>query len=184
MKIKEWIVVEGRSDTVTIRRAVDADTIETGGSAIGDAVLERIRLAQEGRGVIIFTDPDYPGERIRRIVSEAVPGCKHAFLPRDEARSRHGIGVEHATPEAIRKALRDVHTMAELPEGEITVQDLLEAGLMGGRDSRERREALGKVLRIGYANSKQLLKRLNAFAITKQQFDEAVERIQTDATNR
>ena len=32
--IKEVIVVEGRDDTVAIRRAVEADTIETGGSAI------------------------------------------------------------------------------------------------------------------------------------------------------
>jgi ribonuclease M5 len=178
MKIKEWIVVEGRSDTVTIKRAVEADTIETGGSAIGEAVIERIRLAQEGRGVIIFTDPDYPGERIRRIVSESVPGCKHAFLPREEAIGRHGLGVEHATPESIRHALREVHTVAELPPGEITAQDLWEAELIGGEGSRERREALGKILRIGYANSKQLLKRLNAFAITKEQFREAVQRIE------
>lgn len=35
MKIKEIIVVEGKDDTVAIKRAVDADTIETNGSAIG-----------------------------------------------------------------------------------------------------------------------------------------------------
>jgi hypothetical protein len=32
--IKEVIVVEGKDDTVAIKRAVEADTIETGGSAI------------------------------------------------------------------------------------------------------------------------------------------------------
>ena len=35
MKIKEIIVVEGRDDTAKIKSAVDADTIETNGSAIG-----------------------------------------------------------------------------------------------------------------------------------------------------
>ena len=59
MKIKEIIVVEGKDDTVAIKRAVDADTIETNGSAIGDHVIEQVKLAQK-RGVIIFTDPDYP----------------------------------------------------------------------------------------------------------------------------
>ena len=34
-------------------------------------VLERIRLAQERRGVIVLTDPDHAGERIRRIISNA-----------------------------------------------------------------------------------------------------------------
>ncbi|GGK32008.1 hypothetical protein GCM10010965_26050 [Caldalkalibacillus thermarum] len=65
MKIKEVIVVEGRNDTIKVQQAVEADTIETGGSALGAEVVERIRLAQERRGVIILTDPDYPGEAIR-----------------------------------------------------------------------------------------------------------------------
>ena len=60
MKIKEIIVVEGKDDTVAIKRAVDADTIETNGSAIGDHVIEQVKLALQKRGVIIFTDPDYP----------------------------------------------------------------------------------------------------------------------------
>lgn len=33
MKIKEIIVVEGKDDTAAVQRAVDADTIETNGSA-------------------------------------------------------------------------------------------------------------------------------------------------------
>ena len=85
MKIKEIIVVEGKSDTIAIKRAVDADTIETNGSEISDSTLEQIQLAQERRGVIVFTDPDYPGERIRRIIRDHVPGCRHAFLPKAEA---------------------------------------------------------------------------------------------------
>lgn len=63
MKIKEFIVVEGRDDTTAIKRAVEADTIETNGSAINQATIEKIKRAQETRGVIIFTDPDYPGEK-------------------------------------------------------------------------------------------------------------------------
>lgn len=59
MKIKEIIVVEGRDDTARVKMAVDADTIETNGSAIGDTVIQQVRLAQETRGVIILTDPDF-----------------------------------------------------------------------------------------------------------------------------
>ena len=49
MKIKEIIVVEGKDDTVAIKRAVDGDTIETNGSAIGDHVIERVKLAHKTR---------------------------------------------------------------------------------------------------------------------------------------
>ncbi|MFS8631201.1 MAG: DUF4093 domain-containing protein, partial [Bacillales bacterium] len=74
--------------------------------------------------MIILTDPDYPGERIRRILSARVPGCKHAFLSREEASRDGKIGVEYASPEAIRRALAAVQTeMPEQPES-ITWEDL------------------------------------------------------------
>ncbi|WP_019244520.1 MULTISPECIES: ribonuclease M5 [Bacillus] len=179
MKIKEIIVVEGKDDTTAIKRALDADTIETNGSAIGDAVIEQIRLAQEKRGVIIFTDPDYPGERIRTIVSEKVQGCKHAFLPKAEARPKNGrgIGVEHASPDAIRLALKEAQILKEVFEEEITHQDLLDCGLIGGKGSKERREKLGIKLRIGYTNGKQLYNRLNMFQISKEDFIKAIQEI-------
>ena len=70
MDIKEIIVVEGKDDTIAIKRAVNADTIETNGSAISEETLKRIAHAQKKRGVIVFTDPDYPGRRIRAIIEE------------------------------------------------------------------------------------------------------------------
>lgn len=94
MKIKEIIIVEGKSDTVKIQQAIQADTIETNGSAINQETLQQIKHAQEKRGVIIFTDPDYPGERIRHIIQDAVPNCKHAFLTQQKARAKQ-IGRAH-----------------------------------------------------------------------------------------
>ena len=92
MKIKEIIVVEGKDDTTAVQQAVYADTIETNGSAINAEIIEKIRLAQETRGVIILTDPDYPGQKIRHTISEQVPGCKHAFIPKEKAITKERKG--------------------------------------------------------------------------------------------
>ncbi|MTH55263.1 ribonuclease M5 [Bacillus mangrovi] len=179
MKIKEIIVVEGRDDTTAIQRAVKADTIETNGSAIGADVIERVRLAAAARGVIIFTDPDFPGEKIRKTIAAAVPGCKHAFIEKADARPKRGrgIGVEHASPEAIREALKEVRE--EMPDSPSTwtQDDLLPYGLIGHPLASERREKLGTSLKIGHTNGKQLLKRLQMFQITKPAFEEAMDRI-------
>ncbi|QQZ09486.1 ribonuclease M5 [Heyndrickxia vini] len=179
MKIKEIIVVEGRDDTTAIKRAVDADTIETNGSAVSKMTIEKVKLAQEKRGVIIFTDPDYPGERIRRIVAENVPGCKHAFIKKKDAKptSGRGIGVEHASPEVIRDALKEAHTMENEITEVITQEDLILAGLIGGDKAKGRRERLGELLKIGYTNGKQLHKRLMMFQISKEAFVEAYETV-------
>src|SRR5690606_37883409 len=118
------------------------------------------------------TDPDYPGTRIRQLITEHVPNCKHAFIPKEAALDKHGkgVGVEHASPETIRRALKDAHAMTEETEESVTYEDLLDAGLIGGAGSRERRDKLGKILRIGYANGKQLHKRLMMFQISREQF--------------
>ena len=179
MKIKEVIVVEGKDDTVAVKRAVEADTIETNGSAVNESTLAQIELAQERRGVIIFTDPDYPGERIRHIISQRIPACKHAFLPKKEAISKNldDLGVENASIEAIREALLHAKEENEQFLEVVTWQDLHDAGLVAGPTSRKRRERVGDLLRIGYANGKQLHKRLQKFRITASEFTEAMERV-------
>jgi ribonuclease M5 len=176
MRIKEIIVVEGKDDTTAIKRAVEADTIETNGSAVNQATIEKIRRVQQTRGVIIFTDPDYPGEKIRKTIAENVPGCRHAFLPKEAAIAKRGkgLGVEHANPDAIREALKDAHIMHEVITEEITQEDLITAGLIGGNGAKERRIQLGKLLKIGYTNGKQLHKRLMMFQVSKQEFAEAL----------
>jgi ribonuclease M5 len=176
-KIKEVIVVEGKRDTAAVRRAVAADTLETGGSAVGSDLIRAIRRAQDRRGVIILTDPDGAGERIRWIISEQVSGCKHAFISREEATGRDGVGVEHASPEAIRRALERVRTEEE-PEAElITWEEYLKAGLVGGEKARRRREAVGKVMGIGYGNGRRFFQKLQLFRITREEFARALDRI-------
>jgi ribonuclease M5 len=185
MKIKEIIVVEGRDDTVAIQRAVDADTIETNGSAIGKQVIEQIKLARDRRGVIVLTDPDYPGERIRKIIAQKVPGCKHAFLPKKDALSKRGddLGVENASPEAIRLSLRDAQQEEEEWVEQVSLEELLALGLIGGKKARSRREHLGDLLKIGYTNGKQLYKRLIMFKIRAEEFSEALSIVLKEEKN-
>lgn len=185
MKIQEIIVVEGKDDTTAIQRAVDADTIETNGSALNEDTINRIRRAQQTRGVIVFTDPDYPGQKIRQTIAEHVPNCKHAFIPKENALHKRGkgVGVEHASVEEIRKALRHAHLMKEEVEVQITQEDLLTAGLIGGPKAKERREKLGKLLSIGYTNGKQLYKRLLMFQISKTEFSKALAVISQEETD-
>lgn len=179
MKIKEIIVVEGKDDTVAIRRAVDADTIETGGSAINEEILSRIKHAQDTRGVIVFTDPDYPGEKIRHTIRQAIPNCKHAFLSKDKARGKNGkgIGVEHATVKDIQEALEGLHQEYEQETEEIPFEALVYYGLVAGPAAKSRRERLGTELNIGYTNGKQLQKRLQMFHISLDRLKQAITKI-------
>jgi ribonuclease M5 len=57
------------------------------------------------------------------------------------------------------------------------------AGLIGGAGAKERRERIGKILKIGYTNGKQLHKRLMVFEISREAFAEAVKLIRQEEEN-
>jgi len=189
--IKEMIVVEGKNDTHTLKRSFTCDTIETNGSAISQRTLEKIRLALKRRGVIVFTDPDYPGEKIRKTIDENVPGCKHAFLRKEAAidHRKNKIGIEHANPVEIRASLMTAQS-SFIDEGstehwdEMTKEDLFHAGLIAGDSAKRKRERLGDELNIGYTNGKQLFKRLKQFRVTKEEFQRATAKVEKELADK
>ena len=175
--IKETIVVEGKSDMVAVRKAVDADIIITGGMGFSKSTITLIKKAQASRGVIILTDPDHAGEKIRRIISERVKGVKHAFVPLEEAQTEDDIGIENASPESIKKALSMARIEEEGLVEEFCINDMMIYGLTGQSGSATLRNLIGRTLGIGYTNAKQFLKRLNRYGITREEFDNAYENI-------
>ena len=166
MLFKEVIVVEGRDDTRRLKEIFpDIETIETNGSAIDKPTLERIKILNETRGVIVFTDPDFPGNKI-------------AYLKKQDAIAKNGsgVGVEHASNEAIKAALENLLTASKTIVEEIEMQFLIENQLIGHANSSSLREHLSDVLGIGYVNGKQLQKRLMMFGISKEQVIEALSK--------
>lgn len=184
-KIREVIVVEGKSDTKKIQQAVEADTIETQGLALEEETLELIEHAQQTRGVIVFTDPDYPGETIRKWISAKIPGVKHAFIIPDEGapKFKGTLGIEHASVETIQEALSGLYSISEADKPTVSNRFLRKAGLSGGKQSKQLRVKLGEKLRIGYTNGKQLQKRLSMFGITEEEVTKALQEIKEEGIN-
>ena len=102
--LQEVLIVEGKMDVAAVNRAVEADCIVTGGFHFNRRTLSNIAAAYERRGIIILTDPDSAGERIRKFLAEKFPNANHAYIPKIEAVGNGDIGVEQASPESIRKA--------------------------------------------------------------------------------
>ncbi len=178
--IKEIIVVEGRDDEAAVKRAVEAETIATHGYGIKRETFTRIEKAYAERGIIIFTDPDFAGEKIRKRLSERFPEGKHAFLPREEATKDGDIGIENAGPESIRTALNKARPVMLEKRNEFQPEVMLEYGLVGISGAAERRDKLGQRLGIGYGNSKVFLNRLNQYGIERQELLQAILEIETD----
>ncbi|WP_459129216.1 ribonuclease M5 [Guggenheimella bovis] len=177
--IKETIVVEGRDDKINILRCVPCEVIEVHGFGMANHVMKQVKFAYETKGIIIFTDPDQSGERIRKKLSERFPKAKHAFISREEGTKGDDIGVENASCESILNALSRVRTLHE-ETNEFSQSDLIHYDLSGSEQASARRDKLGSLLGIGYGNSKQFLKRLNHYGVTRQEFLEKLSELSTN----
>lgn len=163
-KLKEVVVVEGKTDTAVIQKLFDADTIETHGLALDEATLDLIEELEKTRGVIILTDPDYPGMRIRNMIMERVPHVKQAFVDKKDAIGKKKLGIAEAREEAIIQALENVVSFSKESQS-ITWEEFISLDIIG---NKEKRLLIYDLFHLGYGNAKTLFKRLNMAGIEKK----------------
>jgi len=171
--IEEVIVVEGRDDERAVHRAVEASTIATHGFGIAKATWDLIEKAYQQRGIIVLTDPDFAGEKIRKRITERFPRAKQAYLTREEAWKDGDIGIENAAPEDIADALSRARATVSQTNQTFDYGDLFAMELIGGEHSAQLRNLVGRALGIGYGNGKLFLKRLNEYAVTREELTTA-----------
>lgn len=169
--ISEVIVVEGKNDTLNLKKYFEVDTIETHGLGLNKQTLEYIKEVNSKRGVILFLDPDSPGEKIRNRINSYIPGLKNAFVLKEDARTSKKVGVEHASYEVLKQALDNVVSYKDF-YNTISMDDLYDLGLLGQDDSSYKRDVISKKYHIGKCNGKTMLKRLNLLGISKEELND------------
>lgn len=163
-KIKEVIVVEGKTDTQVLKELFDVETIETHGLALSQETLDYIKKVNDTRGVIVLTDPDYPGMKIRNMIKDVLPNSKHAFVKKKDAIGKNKVGIAEARKEAIIEALDNVISFDETQQS-ISWEEFIDLDIIG---NKERRIHVYEAFHLGYGNVKTLFKRLNMVGITKE----------------
>jgi len=170
-------VVEGYHDLAKLKEIYPyIDIVITNGSEISKETLNELDKLNKLRGLILFLDPDYQGERIRRMINDYVGNTKHAFLKKSDCinKKRNKVGIEHADNSLIKEALDNVIESDETKH-ELKMSFLYEMKLVGNKDSKQRRKLLCEELGIGLSNAKTLLKKLNMFQINGERVKEILE---------
>ncbi len=177
IKIKQTVIVEGRYDKIKLSGIIDAPIIETSGFGIfKDKEMQRlIRTLSEKTGIVVLTDSDSAGFKIRSFIGSTVDpkNVINAYIPdifgkekRKAEPSKEGkLGVEGVSEEIIIEALEKAGVFCERvtePERPITKQDLYELGFSGKTDSAEKRQRLLKMYNLpSRLSANSLVKVLN-----------------------
>jgi ribonuclease M5 len=111
------------------------------------------------------------------MLNDEIKNLKHAHIPKENAKKNNNIGVENATPDVIIEALMHAKALTDNSINVFTEKDLYENGLNGTSSASQRRRILAESLNIGYCSAKQLLKRLNHYGITRDEFEIALKKV-------
>lgn len=163
-KIKEAVIVEGVYDKIKLSGFLDGIIFVTGGFSVfsGKKKLETIKTLAKDFGIVILTDSDSAGFKIRNYIKQALPevSVKHAYIPdipgKEKRKTKAGkeglLGVEGVSEDIIIKALKSAGCEIDgaLEEKKssrpITKADLYLLGLSGDENSTKKRQTLACAL--------------------------------------
>ena len=190
IKLKQAVIVEGKYDKIRLESLVDATIIQTDGFAIfKDKEKQRlIRRLAEKNGILILTDSDSAGFKIRSFLGGSIKNGQviHAYIPdvlgkerRKDAPSKEGkLGVEGMRTQALVDALAKAGVLYEevaQPGKRVEMIDLFEDGLSGGENSQAKKAALLKYLDLPERlSTSSFLQLINTF-MTYEEYKSAVE---------
>lgn len=181
LTIRPAVIVEGRYDAARLANLVDTMILTTDGFAIfkDKARQNLFKQTARARGLIVLTDSDAAGFKIRHFVTNLAGAAyvRQAYVPaipgKESRKAEPGkeglLGVEGIGDELILQALQTALTsvpddIAGIPDNPrpITYTDLYEWGISGTANSADRRRSLLK--RLGLPprlSKKELLSVLN-----------------------
>ena len=157
IRVEQAVIVEGKYDKIKLSSIIDAVIIQTNGFKIFKDEQKRdlIRYYASKKGIIILTDSDSAGFKIRNYVKGIVKDGKiiNVYIPdvfgkekRKIAPSKEGkLGVEGIEKDIIIEALNKAGVLIEESKAKtdlITKMDLYEDGLTGGQNSSYKRQKL------------------------------------------
>ena len=194
-RVKETIIVEGTYDKIKLSGFIDGVILTTGGFAVfkNGALREIIKELAERTGIVILTDSDAAGFKIRNFIKQSVPEkyIKHAYIPdisgkekRKREPGKEGLlGVEGMSEEIIIDALKkagctiDGSSAAPKADRAVTKADLMKYGLAGSGSSAEKRRAFAHKLKLPARLSSNMLLDIINRLLTFEEFKRLAEEI-------
>lgn len=175
LKIDRLVIVEGKYDKIKIETLIDAEIISTEGFGIykDEEKKNYIRECASKRGILILTDSDRAGFRIRNyirdfagddnIINCYIPEIKGKEKRKSVPSAEGTLGVEGIPADIIFEEIKASGAEADIEyKYQFTSADMYELGLIGHSDSKEKRNKLKKILSLPAGmNNKLLMKALS-----------------------
>lgn len=156
--INQIVVVEGKTDTQRLKQLFNVRTIETNGSRLSLKTINLIKKASKTNNIVLFLDPDGPGEKIRKKLQNELDSFEQAFIKRPKGTKKPGVA--EASDKQILDAFKNLKSFKKANTC-LTIEQYQKLDL----NTKQRRKIVTDHFGISECNNKQLFKRLNMMNI-------------------
>ena len=175
MYLNGILIVEGKDDESLIKSFLECYVFKTNGFDIKDEDIEFLNKVSEIYKIIVLTDPDEAGDKIRKTINENVKNTYNVFVDRKLCNKNNKHGVAESTKEHILDVLKNHITLESPKYGNVTLYQLHQLGLNGDSKSKEKREYICKCFSLGICNVKTMKERINLLNISVDEISKVLK---------
>ena len=164
------LVVEGKEDASYLSNYISSEIVTTNGFEIPK---EKISYLKDKK-VIVLTDPDEAGKKIRQKLNELLPNSINVDVDIKKCVRNTKSGVAECDINEVLTKLKPYIIEQIDTKSDITISDLYDLGLMNNKDLREQ---VCTKLKLGKCNAKTMYKRLLNNNIKLEQLYEIMKKV-------
>ena len=162
------LVVEGKEDASYLSNYIASEIVTTNGFEIPKGTITYLK----DKKVIVLTDPDEAGKRIREKLNKLLPNSINVEVDIKKCVRNTKNGVAECDIEEVLTKLKPYSVNQKDSESDISLTDLYNLGLMNNKDLRD---CVCEKLKLGKCNAKTLYKRLLNNNIKLEQLYEIIK---------
>ena len=147
------LVVEGKEDISYLSNYISSEIVITNGYEIPSEIISYLK----DKKVIVLTDPDEAGQKIRHRLNELLQNATNVEVDIKRCIRNVKNGVAECDINEVLTKLKPYSTYQNNSNSDITMNDLYNLGLMNNKDLRD---SVCTKLNIGKCNAKTMYKRL------------------------
>lgn len=170
-KIDGVLIVEGSNDVSYLSSFLDAHYFITNGLDISQEKINFLLEASKVNKLIIFTDPDEAGEKIKNTIQKSINGTYVASISGLSRKNYKKHGVAETTKEEILEALTCFKTDEKLFKENYDLSRLVSLG----NNPEKIRNIIIQNYHLIHGNNKSIENQLNILKIKKEEVWKLIE---------
>lgn len=172
-------VVEGKNDYEKLMKCGVPYAVITKGYNVSRETTQHLQSLEKGHTIVILTDPDTPGRKIAKRISESLSNPQVISVPKSLAIGKKEVGIERVPLKDLKEIIKPYTQNEFISHSNVAYLDLIGLGLSGAK-STARKEVIAAHFNLLVAPLKVMHKQILLLNISLEALKESLNEERTN----